>query len=234
MVNQKIHHTTDIQIDKPFIKVLNSDEKGISNSRNLALKNAETQYVHFCDDDVEFLPNYAQTIFSTLEEFKKVDIFQFQILKSKEETFKPYSALFYEFSGNSLQNRRKILNISSIEIVAKLASIKENHLEFNTNFGVGSGKFPMGEEGLFLLDALEKGLSFRYIPKAIVVHEEESSGSKLGEAQLQSLGVLFGRVFGNFKNPFYFYYALKKRKILHKQGISTRQAYKIMKDASRV
>jgi len=51
----------------------------------------------------------------------------------------------------------------------------QHNIGFNTNFGLGSF-FIVGEEFLFLMEALNKGLQGFFIPATIVVHESESTG----------------------------------------------------------
>ncbi len=228
VVNQKIENSEDLIIESPFIQVINSKEKGISNSRNLALAHAKADYVHFCDDDVTFMPDYLNIIQQSVAEFPTFDFFRFQIETPDGAQFKEYDVNSYEIRSNSLINRRKILFISSVELVGKLKTIQEKKLQFNPQFGVGSGDYPMGEEALFLFDALEKGCSLQYIPKAIVSHPKESSGKKLGKEELRTLGVLFRKVYGWFTPLFNGYYALKKRNILKDNELGIWDSIKIL------
>ncbi len=231
IVNQKIESQQDLQTENPFIKVLNSEEKGISRSRNLALRNCTSDWAHFCDDDVAFASHYFEKIEKALIKYPKTDFYQFQIETPEGESFKNYlaSKQFFEFSN--WENRQRILLISSVEIVGKMEFIKRNELTFNPEFGIGSGAYPMGEEALFLMDGLDKRARFTYVPEVLVIHPKESSGKKLEQKQLQTLGILFRRVFGWASVLFIPYYALKKRKILQENQISIKQAIRWMNGA---
>ncbi len=230
VINQQIHNLEDLEIDHPFIKVVNSQERGISRSRNLALQNASSDYVHFCDDDLSFVENYFSILKCQIEKYPQTDFFQFQIETPTGTPYKKYTPKPYRLYRPTLSQKKKILTTSSVEIVANRESINSHHLSFNTDFGVGSGKFPMGEETLFLLDALEKNCSIQYIPIPLVIHPQESSGKVLKQPQLETLGILFQRVFGNWSTLFEGYYAFKKRKLLAQNNIQMSQAFNWMKN----
>ena len=61
IVNQS-HENTQLFSNQPNIRVINSSDKGISNSRNLAVKNAFGKIVLFADDDVVYQENFQKTI----------------------------------------------------------------------------------------------------------------------------------------------------------------------------
>ena len=56
-----VNQTTEKKLmnsDFPNLKVINSFEKGLSKSRNLALKNATKKILLIADDDVIYLPDF--------------------------------------------------------------------------------------------------------------------------------------------------------------------------------
>jgi hypothetical protein len=65
--------------------------------------------------------------------------------------------------------------ISSIEITFRVKKIKNNNILFDERFGVGSEKFPIGEEEAFVQDCLAKELRVNYFPFYIVQHPYKSS-----------------------------------------------------------
>ncbi len=224
VVNQKINSDENLVIDHPYIQVINSEQKGISNSRNLALSVCDADWVHFCDDDLGFVPDYFQTIENALLNFPSTDFFRFEITTPEGQKYKNYQSSALRFQANTWRNRQRILSISSVEVVGRVSFIKDHNMEFREDFGVGSAGLPMGEEAMFLMDGLEAGAGFEYVPEALVIHPIESSGKKLGKAELRVLGVLFRRTFGVGARGFIVYYALKKRRQLEQENINISQA----------
>ena len=125
------------------IKVINVLEKGLSKSRNLALRSATKKLVVFTDDDVVFEANFDTTIINAFNDYPNFDGFRFPF-QMKEGVFaKKYSSTF-----QSQLSAFDILNTSSVELVFKKEAIQSARLHFDENFGLGS-PFYMGEEAIF-------------------------------------------------------------------------------------
>lgn len=188
--------------------MINYKEKGLSKSRNRAIENASGDICIVSDDDVEYIPGFENII---LNEFKKnpnSDIITFQIKTPEDESFKKYQN--FEFD----HNKRSILKVSSIEVAFKLNSIKEKNIKFDELFGLGS-EYINGEENIFLMDCLNRGLKIKYVPKIIAIHDKESSGKILNEKAIFSKGALFYRLFGVKSIILDFIFVIKKFKIIN-------------------
>jgi dTDP-glucose pyrophosphorylase len=61
------------------ITVVYSTERGLSKSRNLALKHATADIVVIADDDVCYLDNYSSTIIAAYEAHPMADILTFKV-----------------------------------------------------------------------------------------------------------------------------------------------------------
>jgi len=151
------------------IRIINSFIKGLSLSRNLAIKNAIGDVCLIADDDVEYSPNFESIIIDTFEKLQETSIFRFRIDTFSGEVYKTYPK-----TSKRLFKKKEIENTSSIEIAFKRKDIIENKITFNTFFGLGSD-FPSGEEYLFLKDTLSKGLQIYFQNTVIVKHKLESS-----------------------------------------------------------
>lgn len=227
--NQQINDTENLLFNKPFTLVINTKTKGISVNRNIgldAVKNTNAIAI-IADDDVSYVEDFQEIIQRSVIENSNSELFRFKIL-SNEKSYKNYETNSFTLVGDSIQNRRKLLTFSSIEIAFKTEIIKKYQLKFNENFGIGSGKYIGGEEIFFLLDALQKGATIQYIPQFLVQHPFESSGKKYSEKLLQTFAVLYKRVFGFWAKIFILYFVLKKYKILKNNNISLQKAIKIM------
>jgi len=172
IINQTIKEK-ELVSDIGNIRVINTFTKGLSLSRNLAIKNAIGEICVIADDDVEYASNFENIIVNTFEKEAPPSIIRFKI-----ETFSGVDYKIYPKISKKLFNKKEIENVSSIEIAFKRKSIIENNITFNTLFGLGS-HFASGEEYLFLKDAIKVGLHVYFENKFIVKHEFERSTSNM-------------------------------------------------------
>lgn len=172
IINQTISGKELIS-NKVNIRVINSYEKGLSESRNLAVKNAKGYICLLADDDVAFLPNFETIILSSFAKLNSASVIRFKIDTFCGKTYKKYPK-----TSKRLYTNKDIQRTSSIEIAFKRKDIQESNIKFNTLFGLGS-YFTSGEEYLFLKDVLSKGLHVYFESKAIVKHTFESSSKNI-------------------------------------------------------
>ncbi|WP_290651185.1 glycosyltransferase family A protein [Lachnoanaerobaculum sp.] len=147
---------------------IDSDDIGLSKSRNMALDNATGEYLIIADDDLEYIDGYEKIIVESFEKNPNMDIIVFQV-EGIEQVFKNYSkkGKKISFLGS--------LHVSSVEIVMRKNSIKKANIRFAEEFGSGA-KYRMGEENIFLFDCLKSGLKIYYEPKVIAkLHLNEST-----------------------------------------------------------
>jgi len=161
--------TTDCLLDSNSdnIRVINSFEKGLSRSRNLAIKNAIGTICLIADDDVVYFNGFDKTVINAFTTHKFVDLLTF---KTKTTEGKPYSN-YPSIAGDLKKFHRKVL---SIEIGFRRKSIIFNNIIYNEHFGLGS-VFEDGENVFFLKDIFKKELKTKFIPEFIVVHKPYSS-----------------------------------------------------------
>lgn len=134
-------------------------ERGLSNSRNMAIKNSTADICILVDDDEELRSGYTQIIEESFEENKDYQILRFRV-EGIEKPFKKYPEQPFKIGF------LKSLKISSVEIAFRRNAVLKGNIEFDPLIGAGT-KFPMGEENAFLFQCLQKKLKIRYIPKTI-------------------------------------------------------------------
>lgn len=181
IVNQTDNNKTSLYNN---IRMINYKEIGLSRSRNRALENASSEICIISDDDVEYVENFESIIVNAFKENEDTDIITFKIKTPQGENFKNYRNEMFD------HDKRSILKVSSIEVAFKLESIKKNNIKFDEKFGLGS-IYVSGEENIFLMDCINRGLKIKYIPITIAIHEKESSGRVLNEKAIYSKGALF-------------------------------------------
>lgn len=138
---------------------INSNEIGLSKSRNLAIENACEEICVLADDDLVFVDNAYELIIEQFTKNPEIDIIAFQV-EGIDKEFKRYHK-----SQRNL-NYLTSMKVASVEIAFRLNSIKNKSIRFNEKFGAGS-KHKMGEENIFLFECLKKGLKMLYVPVKI-------------------------------------------------------------------
>lgn len=147
------------------VKYVKTKERGLSKSRNTAIENAKSEICILCDNDVVYEDDYEKLI---LDEFKKrpdADIIVFYI--KRKERLRP------NYKSAKRMGYLSVLKIFSPEIAFRRENIKD--ITFNEDFGAGSGRYIMGEENIFLYDALKAGKHIYYVPVKIAGLKEVTS-----------------------------------------------------------
>ncbi|WP_421240635.1 glycosyltransferase [Aeromonas enteropelogenes] len=186
------------------IRMLSCKERGSSNSRNMALKNATGDICLIADDDVGYVDGMENIVLGAFEKYPDADIITFQIVTPEGN---PFNAGYPQQS--QWHNWRSILRCASIEIAFRRDAVLKAGLSLDTNFGLGS-KYRVHDEIIFLKDAMDRGLKLLYLPIPIVIHPAESSGTDFNDHLVTSKGAAFVRLFGLKGMFFNLVFSLKK------------------------
>lgn len=157
----------------PNLRIINSSEKGLSKSRNLALDNAVGTLCILADDDIVFSEGFEKKIIRAFNEYNNASFIRFC---SERETGVPLKK--YPANAKSELSWLDILNTSSVEMVVHRERVMEKNIRFDENFGLGS-TFPMGEEQVFLARLKNAGLQLAYVPEYINKHKDLSTTEKV-------------------------------------------------------
>lgn len=201
------------------VKYVCTNERGLSRSRNMAIENASADICILCDNDVVYVDDYQKLILDSFEKYSDADIIVFYI-KRKEKPVPNY------FSVKKM-DYLSVLKIFSPEIAFRRESIKD--IKFNTDFGAGSGKYIMGEENIFLYDALKAGKKIYYVPLKIAELKEVASTwfSEYNEKFFISRGANYAAMSKMMSHVLILQFALRKT-ALYKDNLSIKQALKYM------
>jgi hypothetical protein len=158
-----INQTNSTQLISDFetIKVINVDEKGLSKSRNLAIKNASKNICLIADDDVVYFANFDTEVIKAFNQNPQASIISFNHQRIGVEKPNNLSKTVYAHSKKTIEN------VCSIEIAFQLKDVAANNLIFDENFGLGS-YFETAEEYLFL-----KETAFRLFKKEVESNYEK-------------------------------------------------------------
>ncbi len=175
VINQS--NSNNLISDFETVRVMNVGEKGLSKSRNLAIKNASKKICLIADDDVVYFSNFDHEIISAFNQNPNASIITFNHQRIGKNEPHNKSKKVYTHSKKTIEN------VCSIEIAFQLKDIAANNIWFDENFGLGS-YFETAEEYLFLGDAIELNLSVLFSPSVIVSHPLLSSGENQGDDKI--------------------------------------------------
>lgn len=165
MINQ-CDKDGEITIEKngQRIRKIDVNQRGLSNSRNMAIENAGGGLCLLCDDDEVMEADYAYTIQKAFKELPQADILVFQV-KNLASKLKPE---VYKLS------KLQCLRVCSVQIAFRKDSVKNSGVRFDPLLGAGTVQ-GCGEENKFLLDCLKAGLKIYHYPQCIATVNQEDS-----------------------------------------------------------
>jgi glycosyltransferase involved in cell wall biosynthesis len=204
------------------IKFISTTDRGLSLSRNMALNNADGDICIFCDNDVEYVPNYQEIILEEYRNNPDYGIIVFFVERRRRLNSKPY-----------FKKRKKIgyltsMKIFSPEITFRREILDRKKIRFNPEFGAGA-KYSMGEENIFLYECLKKGIKILYVPiKIAKLRDEESTWFKgYTRKYFHDIGAVYYAMSKSFSLLFIVQFWLRKYRV-YKSQISFMNAIKFM------
>lgn len=182
----------DCLLIRDDVTVISDTSTGVTKSRNLAINNCKTKIALFSDDDVIFEPSFVDDIISKFEKTDSAAITFMALEKDSGKPLKKYPELRLE------HNKKTILNVGTIEVAVNVRTLIDNDIYFPEYLGAGN-KYPVCDEPVFLSYIINKGLSVKYEPIAIVRHPLESSGKSFDTYEkIVSRGIAFKEIFGGW------------------------------------
>ena len=151
------------------INMYSTPQRGLSRSRNMALRYAESDLCLIADDDEILEDNAAQLIKRAFEEYPKADVITFRVKGSLNYT-KKYA------ERPTRIGYLKAMQTSSVQIAFRRKAITENGIGFDEEMGAGTGHGG-GEEIKFLFDCLHKNLKIQYVPHLIATLKTDTPSS---------------------------------------------------------
>lgn len=144
------------------LRVIIDKKTGLSRSRNIVLKVAESDYVWFVDDDVQIAENAVLKIKEAIrKEMGKIILVKAQCSDCDRSYRKP------RLTGNL--SKLYLCRVSSIEIVVPKNKLIENKIFFDERIGLGTN-VPTGEEVLALLECFDKRIKIYDCGQFLISH----------------------------------------------------------------
>lgn len=204
---------------------IDTTERGLSKSRNMAIRNATADVCMVADDDMEYRENYADTVLSAFSRINS-DIIGFKVC-GIEEKFKDYSEKEQKI------NYLKSMRMASVELAFKREVFIEKKVLFDELIGAGT-EFMMGEENALLFCCLHKRISIYYVPEFIAdLHVGNSTWfTERNERYFIGKGASFAAMKTPFTSLLIWQWAIRKRG-LFKKNISVLGAIKLMQSGKK-
>lgn len=223
LVNQaKENCTYTLMNDTQRIDVVERSERGLSKSRNCALHHSTADICLIADDDMHYVNDLEPLILQAFADHPEYDLIAFYI--DRDESF----------AQKQMGKQRSIgkfssLALMSVQIAFRRSRILAQQIAFDERFGAGSGCFICGEENIFLMDCLAKGLRIGYIPLLIGATTENESSWFQGynDRYFISKGAAFERLFPILSLFVIAVFAILKRSI-YRDEITMMHAFKYM------
>lgn len=174
-----INQTTEdclLSSSNPKIRVINSFERGLPQSRNLAIKNAREAICLISDDDVVYEKGFEDIILKAHSRHELADMVTFKMTDFEGQTYRDYPDILWH-------DEDTIRTANSVVISFKRERLLKQNVEFNDNFGLGT-VFQTGNEYIFLRNALKKKLKLLFEPKIILSHPKFNSGTDVGSDKI--------------------------------------------------
>lgn len=199
------------------VRMISTKERGLSRSRNMAIKNATGKYCLLCDDDEFLYKGYEKSIEEAYEKYPDADIICFHIKRKGKNFPQKVKQINYITS----------LKIASWQITFKPEKIHKADIEFDINFGSGT-PVGSGEENIFLFDCLKAGLKVIYVPVCIgEVAQTESQWFKgFTQSYFENRGIIIRRMMGYGFGFIYCLYFVVTKYSKYKNDISFVEAFK--------
>ena len=208
IINQcKEEAYTEFEYNNHRIVWVDSMTRGLSVSRNLALKYATSEFVVLADDDLEYIDGYEECILSAFKKNCEADIIGFQV-KGVEKSFKNYS------NKSGTVSFLKSMRMSSVELAMRRKAIIENGIWFNEKFGSGA-EYKMGEENIFLFECLKCGLKIYYEAEMIAyLHMNSSTWFKgYNDKYFWDRGATYYEMFGKWAPVMILQFLVRKKRM---------------------
>lgn len=209
------------------IKWLNRNERGIGLSRNLALDNADHEFLQFADEDIVYDEGYTSLVEKEFDDHPAADMILFNV-KAQEGRETYHNT---DFAKVSWKNYGRY---PAYAIVARCQVIRKSAVRFSTLFG-GGAKYSNGEDSLFLHDCLKNNIRI-YRSDVSIGHEVADRPSTwfsgYNDKFFFDRGVLYHFLYGPLAGLMSLRFVIVKRKEMCRQK-SVWECFKLMKKGIR-
>lgn len=200
------------------VRMFSTDQRGLTRSRNMAIRESRADICMLCDDDEQFAPDYEAQILRAYEELPQADIIIFKIGNSPTRGFE-----------DRVQRLRfpQTMKVCSVQISFRRERLLAAGIQFDQLLGSGTGN-GSEEELKFLLDSERAGLMIYYVPVQIASVAQDQSVWFEGftETFFENRGATTRYILGiPLASVYALYYVIRKRP-RYRENLSMGQAFR--------
>lgn len=198
-------------------------ERGVGLSRNHALLRADHEISVFSDEDIVYVDGYAEKVARAFAEHPEADMLLFHVQASAgRET--------YDISSYGRVRWYKCGRYPTYSFAVRTEKVHRLNITFSLLFG-GGARYSNGEDSLFLMECIRKGMKVYKVPVTLGEERERESTWFQGYNRkfFFDRGVLYRYLYGIWRKPIALRFLLAHKGILCKE-YTWREAYAIMKE----
>ncbi|AEE17472.1 glycosyltransferase family 2 protein [Treponema brennaborense] len=209
----------ELRFENQSVRIFYTTERGLSRSRNMAIRNARADIVAIADDDLFYYDSFDRTILNYYEKNSMADVVMFNM-----------DSFMKKFGNHETKCKfTELGTYISVQTCLNRSALLKKNVWFRETFGTGSKVFDAGEENIFLADCFRSGLKIYYCPDKILKHEQSDSTWFKGFNDpkfLSDRGAIYCAISPVFSWLYYLRFVIVKRKII--KPISMAQAFKLI------
>lgn len=157
------------ELKRDDVTISQIEGKGVSESRNNAIRLARGKIALVADDDVTYKHSYIDLVKDTFQSNPDIDVALFKIKTA------PGEPGYKNYPETPVELKKKIFAVSSIEMSFRISKIKDKDLHFDERFGAGHEYLIGAEETIFVEDCIKNGFKVVYVPEFVVEHSHKSN-----------------------------------------------------------
>lgn len=192
------------RLQRADITLTATEGTGAARNRNAALLTVSSPLLLFADDDLHFSPEGLTALIARFAALPDMDFLCCRISDEAGNPRKRYSP-----DGASVRwwNCAKV---GTPELALRPAAFRAKALAFDPRFGAGMPDC-LGDEYIFLCDALRAGLNGQHAALTLASHPAESSGTRENEATMEIRRRVFHRAVGRWRSlPVWWAFKLRR------------------------
>lgn len=181
---------------------------GVAKSRNRAIWRADSEYLVFSDDDIEFDVKGLEAAIKYLDDHP-----QYSLLLAQAQNPGGFLRKSYPAKPEVL-TKYNSARAATYEMIIRVDAVRQLAVFFDEDFGAGAKNY-LGDEYIFIVDLIKAGGQGVFAPITIATHPDQSSGSGWGTyADRKARAQVFTRVFGAAAPLVRFWFGFRHRKKL--------------------
>lgn len=216
-----------VTFDGHNILIINTTERGLSKSRNMAVSKSSAKYLIFADDDFRYSDDYAHMVKEAYMKYPCADAVIFRAIRKS-------SRIHREFKNGKLSKYYQF-SVNSVRITVKRSVIIEKNIFFDEYFGSGA-RVSHGEDTIFISECFKQGVNFYSANTILCTEFDEGRQSTWWQGYTEQFfkdkGTLFKRLSKNYL--LLIMYFVVKHRLKYRKFFSMREVVSLMLEGTKV